>query len=216
MQIHLLSKPRWRPWITSFLVTLIVLHFASGVETVAAFFVKGKLASLRFTRPSSFILLTTNLATDFVVAIFLCVMLGRRRPELPEARINFVINNLIVFCVQRFLLCLAIGVVQLVTLMTLPQSLYAAAIGIVFGKLYTNSLLATLNSRRYIGGKGGRREQSTTTVTTTTSYPLDSPARHSIVPTYLLDTEDNSRSAIDVDLGLRTGDLEDSIMSHKS
>jgi len=128
---------------------------------------------------------------------------------------NYIINNIIVFCLERFLLCMVIAVVEFGTYLAFPYRLYTAAIDMVEGKLVVNSLLATLNSRQALKGAGVRGDLSTTD-DTTTSIPLSTPVRTAITGMYKTGTI--AESSIDDAQGyaLRTRDLEASIQSDES
>jgi len=128
---------------------------------------------------------------------------------------NYIINNIIVFCLERFLLCMVIAVVEFGTYLAFPYRLYTAAIDMVEGKLVVNSLLATLNSRQALKGAGVRGDLSTTD-DTTTSIPLSTPIRTAITGMYKTGT--TVESSVDDAQGyaLRTRDLEASIQSDES
>ncbi|KAF9046957.1 hypothetical protein BDZ89DRAFT_67132 [Hymenopellis radicata] len=61
---------------------------------------------------------------------------------------NYLISTLVGYAITRCLLTALIAVVEVVVFVLLPDSFYSFAIDFVIGKLWANSLLASLNSRR--------------------------------------------------------------------
>jgi len=215
-RIYRLCRPRWKWWICSPIIIATVAHFASGVEINSKIFSNKTLSLNQIKDGSSVITLSViNIICDTMITVVLCVLLRNRRSEVQESRMNYIINNIIVFCLERFLLCMVIAVVEFGTYLAFPYRLYTAAIDMVEGKLVVNSLLATLNSRQALKGAGVRGDLSTTD-DTTTSIPLSTPVRTAITGMYKTGTI--AESSIDDAQGyaLRTRDLEASIQSDES
>jgi len=212
-----LCRPRWKWWICSPIIILTVAHFASSLEILPKLFINKTISSNQDKDQSTVITLSViNIICDTMITVALCVLLQNRRSGVTqESRINRIIHDIIVFSLERFFLCMIIAVVEFVTFLVFPKTLYTAAIDMVEGKLVANSLLATLNSRQALKGAGVRGQLSTTD-DTTTSIPLSTPVRTVITEMYKTGT--TVESSIDDAQGyaLRTRDLEASIQSDKS
>ncbi|KAF8801141.1 hypothetical protein BYT27DRAFT_7198636 [Phlegmacium glaucopus] len=118
---------RW--WLTSIIGISVLVHFGFGV----GIFIKREFARL----------------SDITVLIAgsLCVLLHGSRTDYKKT--NAIINSLIVYAINRCLLTLVVGIVETIMFSIMPKSLWYLAIDFVYGKLYANSLLATLNSRQF-------------------------------------------------------------------
>jgi len=206
-QIRQLCSPPWKRWLPPAIMALVLTNTVLAIDSNVIFFktVKFALLANKSLRWRVIMLSVTNLTSDTVIVVVLCVLLQKRRTNYPESRVNTVIHNLVMFCVQRFILCSVIGVVQLVTYLAVPFSFYTSSLAVIFGKLYANSLLATLNSRLSLRGTLGGESL------TTTSAPLENT--HIVRPILLFQpaTRDDADG-----FTLRTRDLEESIRSSKN
>ncbi|KDQ58604.1 hypothetical protein JAAARDRAFT_673647 [Jaapia argillacea MUCL 33604] len=90
-------------------------------------------------------------AGDVVIAAVLCTVLHRARTGFQHS--NNVINRLMIFCVNTGLLTSICAVLSLITISALPNTFIYIAFYFASGRLYLNSLLATLNARRSIHNK---------------------------------------------------------------
>ncbi|KAH9943025.1 uncharacterized protein BXZ73DRAFT_97089 [Epithele typhae] len=84
-------------------------------------------------------------AADVSIAGSLCFMLNRSRSEFVKS--NTLINKLILFAVNTGLLTSVCACISLITYFTLPLSFVYICFYFLMGRLYANSLLATLNAR---------------------------------------------------------------------
>jgi len=163
------------------------------------------------------VLWSTNLLSDTLVTAALCMMLRKRRSDFIQSSTNRILNNIILFCVERFILSTVISVAGLVIEIALPNGFYVAVINMVYGKVVANSLLATLNSRGALKGSNVR-ERPTSVGKTRTSIPMSPPrAVPSTTITTMYRSEETVESSIDdrEGYGLRTRDLQESIYSDK-
>jgi len=216
-QIYQLSTPPWKLWLSSFLVILLLFHFALGIGTAVLFFSKVKFVLLAHTVKWRVIALSaTNLMLDATITVALCGLLRNRRSDWAGSKVNVIIRNLVVFCVERFMLSSIVSLLQLVMYLVLPDAFYASALEIILAKLYINSLLATLNSRQSMRGVGINVRQSSTE-TSTGSYPLESThLRRNVITSLQSGRHADAGSIEDVGrFGLHTSDLEGSVKSDK-
>ncbi|KAK7051016.1 hypothetical protein VNI00_005128 [Paramarasmius palmivorus] len=97
----------------------------------------------------------TAILSDIVVAAALVLLLDRARTEFQET--NSIINKLIVLAINRCVLTSVVAVLEVILFLTIRDSLYAFAIDFIIGKLYANSMLAHLNSRKSLAKRGSSR-----------------------------------------------------------
>ncbi|KII89955.1 hypothetical protein PLICRDRAFT_40137 [Plicaturopsis crispa FD-325 SS-3] len=137
MRIHHLCQSQIKWYLTTIILLIVFLHFCFGMETAVEFFIIRRLDKLQDV---TFIAVLpfgiTAVLSDIIIAVALCILLASNRSEF----------EVIVF-----------------TLM--PNSFYTLAIDFIIGKLYANSLLATLNSRTSLRQKldEGSSAEGTTT-----------------------------------------------------
>ncbi|EJD37824.1 hypothetical protein AURDEDRAFT_187930 [Auricularia subglabra TFB-10046 SS5] len=83
--------------------------------------------------------------TDICIASVLCIALLRRRTGFERS--DQLISNIVTFTVASGLLTSIVSIVQFVTYLTLPGKFVWLACFSISSKLFTNSLLASLNQR---------------------------------------------------------------------
>ncbi|KIN94501.1 hypothetical protein M404DRAFT_1008298 [Pisolithus tinctorius Marx 270] len=90
--------------------------------------------------------------SESLITVSLCILLyDGSRSVTP--RTKRLVNTLMIYAVNRCLLTLLVAIAELVTCVYLPQDSWTMGLDFVFAKLYTNSLLASLNSRKYLRNK---------------------------------------------------------------
>ncbi|TDL22928.1 hypothetical protein BD410DRAFT_787743 [Rickenella mellea] len=90
---------------------------------------------------------------DILITMGLCYLLNRSRTHFK--RTDSIINTLIAYSLCTGLLTTLFALVNLATFMAMPTNMIHLTIGFFLGKLYTNSLLATLNMRKDTRAKFG-------------------------------------------------------------
>jgi len=75
-------------------------------------------------------------------------------------------KKLVTFVAERFILIAVIGVIEIILSLVSPDSLYNAAVDFMFGQVYVNAFLGSLNSRQSLKGKGVQDSAKPTTRTT--------------------------------------------------
>ncbi|TDL19778.1 hypothetical protein BD410DRAFT_791643 [Rickenella mellea] len=134
-------------------VILATVQFAFAVATtVKAFQLKAfsRLLEIKTTIASS---LAITVACDVVVTGILCLYLNRSRTGFK--RTDSLINNLIWYSVSTGLLPSIFATLQLITYFAMPNNFVNICFSLFLGKLYSNSLLATLNGRATTRAKWG-------------------------------------------------------------
>ncbi|RDB25971.1 hypothetical protein Hypma_006515 [Hypsizygus marmoreus] len=170
-RIYTLSPERIKWWLSGPIGLSVFAHFFFGIETVVYFSIIKDFARLHeanFISVLPFAIFA--ILSDLLIAGALCLLLASNRSEFEDT--NNIINSLIVYAINRCILTSAVAITEVVVFVAVPHSFYSFAFDFIIGKLYANSLLATLNSRRSLRGKG----QDDSTRETSTSFRLASMA----------------------------------------
>ncbi|KAJ7629574.1 hypothetical protein B0H17DRAFT_1340027 [Mycena rosella] len=88
---------------------------------------------------------------DVIITTTMCFMLRQTRPA--SLATETMINRLILFTINTGLLTSLCAVASLVSLIVSPKTLIYASFYFCIGRLYSNSLLASLNARTVIRGQ---------------------------------------------------------------
>ncbi|OBZ69454.1 hypothetical protein A0H81_10648 [Grifola frondosa] len=92
------------------------------------------------------------LAADFIVAVSLCWLLAKHRTGFK--RTDSIIRVLMVYIINTCVLTILCGFCCLITLITMPNNLIFLAFYFAIPKLFLNSFLAMLNSRKHMREMG--------------------------------------------------------------
>ncbi|KAF9782614.1 hypothetical protein BJ322DRAFT_1110494 [Thelephora terrestris] len=95
---------------------------------------------------------TPTVAGDVLITIVFCFLLHRARNNLQRS--NTMINLLIAFSVQTGMLTSLCAIASLISISLSPDTFIYICFYFLLGRLYCNSLLATLNVRNAIRGRG--------------------------------------------------------------
>lgn len=159
-RIYYLTRSSMRWWLTSLLMLLVFAHFAFGLETVILMFIKKEFTALsQITLYAATPFAITAVLSDVFIAASLCILLHGNRSPVVET--NTLVNTLIIYAINRCLLTSLVAVAEVIAFAILPDSLWFIAIDFVIGKLYANSLLATLNSRSALRGRNHTHDDGT-------------------------------------------------------
>lgn len=99
-------------------------------------------------KPEVTALFTIGAASDVIIALLLCYYLRKQNNSSTFARTHSIIAVLIRYTVTTGLATSALAVACLISYFATPGSFIFIAMHFSLGRMYTNSLLATLNSRR--------------------------------------------------------------------
>ncbi|KAF5371827.1 hypothetical protein D9615_009571 [Tricholomella constricta] len=203
-RIYTLSPDRIKWWLSGIIGLTVFAHFFFGMETVVYFFKKrefSRLKELNFISVLPFAI--TAILSDILIATALVLLLASNLSDFEDT--NTIINRLIVYAINRCILTSAVAVIEVVVFVAVPNSFYSFAFDFIIGKLYANSLLATLNSRKALRGKG----QDDNSRATSTSFRLASVATHDD-PTSMIRAP-SRESATEGRRRVPSGDLESKI-----
>ncbi|EAU87439.2 hypothetical protein CC1G_02198 [Coprinopsis cinerea okayama7 len=145
-RIFQLASQRARWWLGGIIGLTVFAHFAFGVETVVFCFIKKDFARLHeFALIAATPFAITAVLSDILIAGSLCVLLHGSRTGFRNT--NRLVTMLIIYAINRCILTSVVAVVEVIIFSLRPNAYWYLAIDFVIGKLYANSLLATLNSR---------------------------------------------------------------------
>jgi len=157
-RLHQLSGGKW--WITGPILVSVLAHLCFGIETMIELFQKkdfDRLSEITYIAALPFAVLAV--LSDILITVALCVLLHNSRTGFRST--NSMLNLIIVYAINRCLLTSVVAIIEMVMFVTAQETLWYLAADFVVGKLYANSLLATLNSRSALAGKGMEDEEST-------------------------------------------------------
>ncbi|KAF9225135.1 hypothetical protein BS17DRAFT_579720 [Gyrodon lividus] len=153
-RIHKLSRRDWR--ITVPLMAFAFLRLCSASITTAEMIHMKTFSSFKAKFRWIFTLgLALSCFVDIMIAGFLCYSLRSNRKA--SSSMDRVINSVILYTFENNSLTSAATVVSMVCWLTMPTNLVFMGLHFVIGKLYANSLLATLNARRQLQNERAQR-----------------------------------------------------------
>ncbi|THU98509.1 hypothetical protein K435DRAFT_777480 [Dendrothele bispora CBS 962.96] len=176
MIFHLTKSRWWGIVLAGTIVLLSLAQFAFGVFFTTREFQLWQLAKLAaIVHITQVPMLAFRIITDILICVSLCYTLWDSRTEIR--RTTKLINMLIVYAINRFVLTTLVVIVQMIVLITKPQSIGAMVIEFVTVHLYVNSLLATLNSRNHLRNIGNDRVNSDSNLSSSDRYGKFSSVR---------------------------------------
>jgi len=134
------------------LSVFIMGQFVSSIVWVGKAINMTMLAELKELDPLSITMDGLAVAADVLITIVICVLLRGARTSLQRS--NTMINLLIAFSVQTGMLTSLCAIAALVSIVASPNTLIYGCFYYLLGRLYCNSLLATLNVRDAIRERG--------------------------------------------------------------
>ncbi|THH05384.1 hypothetical protein EW145_g4833 [Phellinidium pouzarii] len=124
-----------------------------GVETVANLFIIKDLTKLQTISNNSVLPFAfTAVIPDVLIAASLCFFLQSKKSDMRGT--NTLIDQLIIYALNRCLVTSVVAIIEFVLYKTFQNKFYYIAADFCIGKLYANSLLATLNMRQSLRGVG--------------------------------------------------------------
>ncbi|KAK0500465.1 hypothetical protein EDD18DRAFT_829397 [Armillaria luteobubalina] len=158
-RIHELCPKPYRWWMTSVIGSMVFTHICFGLETVGQLKEFSRLNEVNYVAVLPFAI--TAIVSDLSIALGLCFLLQRSRTN--SANTDHLIKILVRYAITRCLLTSLIAVVEVIAFVTKPTSFYSFAVDFVIGKLWSNSLLASLNSRRSLRDTFNRKSGTMST-----------------------------------------------------
>jgi hypothetical protein len=131
-------------------MSLVIGEFSLVVIYVAKAIHMTTFAELGTLKPLSMSVNALAAAGDVLIAVFLCTLLQQSRTGFRRS--DTMINKLILFSINTGLLTSICAVMSLISISVWPNTFIYIAFYFCLGRLYCNSLLATLNARKSLRG----------------------------------------------------------------
>jgi len=135
---------------TAYVLSLVIGEFVLVVIYVAKAIHFTTFTQLTELKPLSMSVNAVAAAGDVLIAIFLCTLLQQSRTGFRKS--DTMINKLILFSINTGLLTSICAVFSLISITVWPNTFIYIAFYFCLGRLYCNSLLATLNARKSLRG----------------------------------------------------------------
>ncbi|KAK0245234.1 hypothetical protein EDD85DRAFT_11095 [Armillaria nabsnona] len=150
----------WRIWkLTRNYWTCIIIECIAVMQCTVAFYVgiaavsrKGVIQDLRSENPMISLWLVSSAACDLMITASIVCVLWRARAHLKIRSTSKVVTKLIRYTIETGLITSLVVILQLILWLTFSQYNFHFICFLTVGKLYSNTLLATLNSRALIFG----------------------------------------------------------------
>ncbi|KAI5996430.1 hypothetical protein F5J12DRAFT_354003 [Pisolithus orientalis] len=166
-KIYHLCRSQLKWLVTAAIILFVLAHFVFGVETAALILADNAFSSVSQIRFYSIIPSVASLAlAEVLITVSLCVLFYEGGSRSTIRSTKRLLNTLIIYAVNRCLLTLLVAVAEVVTVsmtyctMTIllshflqdaeAQDAWSIGMDFIIGKLYANSLLASLNTRQYL------------------------------------------------------------------
>lgn len=146
MRLYRLSKKNI--FATASVLSLVIAEFVLVVIYVAKALELTTFIQVPQIKPLSMSVNAVAAAGDILITIFLCISLQQSRTGLHQS--DTLINKLMLFSINTGLLTSICAVMSLISILVWPDTYVYIAFYFCLGRLYCNSLLATLNVRKGI------------------------------------------------------------------
>ncbi|KAI6158488.1 hypothetical protein EDD17DRAFT_995927 [Pisolithus thermaeus] len=149
-RIYHLCRRQLRWLVTAPIILVVLVCFGFGIASAALLLVNNADNFAAYTRFYSSIPAAFAIAlAEVLVTVPLCVLLYDGRSWSATPRMKRLMNTLIIYAVNRCLLTLPVIVAEVAVTIT-GQVAWSMGLNFIIGKLYANSLLASLNSRQHL------------------------------------------------------------------
>ncbi|KAI6158168.1 hypothetical protein BKA82DRAFT_4067897 [Pisolithus tinctorius] len=147
-KIYTLCRTRMKWLVVIPILVLVLAHFGFGMEMIVLLFLDASSSSSQnlYYSLSSFV---ATILPDVLITVSLCILLYEGGSYSVFPRTKRLLNTLIIYAVNRCLLILLVALAESVATIKL-QNTWSTALDFTMGKLYSNSLLASLNTRQYL------------------------------------------------------------------
>ncbi|TDL25235.1 hypothetical protein BD410DRAFT_632307 [Rickenella mellea] len=151
-------------FLTGGIICLTCTHLAFGTKTAITAFKTQNPGDLNNAVLVG-MTLGSALACDILITASLCFFLNTKRTGF--GRTDSLINNLILYSVCTGLVTSLFAIINITVFFSMRTNLIHLGIYVLMGKLYTTSLLATLNSRDIFRGQWSRGDHNDFSTSTT-------------------------------------------------
>ncbi|KAK0190187.1 hypothetical protein F5146DRAFT_1122517 [Armillaria mellea] len=133
------------PW---FVVLCVAISGGTGIFTVYDSYVITSFLSIHSIKVSIYVVFSMAPISDFLIAFSMCYYLHKSRESAAFSSTSKMLLGLMRLVVISGLATSTCSLITLITYLALPNSLIFLGIHFILPKLYINSLLAMLNSRK--------------------------------------------------------------------
>ncbi|KAI0756352.1 hypothetical protein C8Q80DRAFT_24866 [Daedaleopsis nitida] len=133
-------------YLTLPVVSMLIAEFVVAVAYTMIALDLETFADLNKVKALSLMINIFAAAGDVLIAAILCTILQSSKTGFEHS--NLLINKLMVFAVNTGLLTSICACTSLITILALPDTFIYITFFFLIGRLYSNSLMATLNSRK--------------------------------------------------------------------
>ncbi|KAI6103837.1 hypothetical protein EV401DRAFT_690662 [Pisolithus croceorrhizus] len=153
-QIYHLYRSRVKWWVTVPIILSVLAEFGFGMETAILELVNHEASIVtRITFYGVTPAVAIMALAEVLITISLCVLLYDRGSSSALPRTKRLLKTLIIYAVNRCSLILLVATAMFAMVLE-AQDMWFLALSFVIGKLYTNSFLASLNSREHLRSHG--------------------------------------------------------------
>ncbi|KAI6104604.1 hypothetical protein EV401DRAFT_659341 [Pisolithus croceorrhizus] len=149
-QIYHLCRSGVKWLVTGPIILFVLAQFGFGMETVILEFIDHNASvQTQITFYDVTPAWATIVVAEVLITVSLCVLLYNRDSGSVLPRTKRLVNTLIIYAVNRCLLTSLVAIADLIIAIEV-QDTWSIGLDFIIGKLYANSLLASLNSRGHL------------------------------------------------------------------
>ncbi|KAI6158148.1 hypothetical protein BKA82DRAFT_283364 [Pisolithus tinctorius] len=153
-KIYYLCRRQVRWLVTAPIILLVIAHLGFGMATVILMLINNKTSSLSQARfYSATPAVSTVVLAEVLITAALCILLYESGSRSAIPRTKRMLDTLIIYAVNRCLLTLLVAIAE-VSVDASNYSAWVMGLDFIIGKLYANSLLASLNTREHLRSQG--------------------------------------------------------------
>ncbi|KAI5984804.1 hypothetical protein F5J12DRAFT_63974 [Pisolithus orientalis] len=153
-KIYHLCRPQVKWLVTAPILISVLAHFGFGMGMAVFMFVNTEASAAEQIRFSVLIPFgALAIVPEGLITASLCILLYDSSSRSMFPRTEQLLNTLIIYAVNRCLLTLLVAIGEL-TASVYQQNTWATVLDFIIGKLYANSLLASLNTRQHLRSQG--------------------------------------------------------------
>ncbi|KAI6006489.1 hypothetical protein F5J12DRAFT_94636 [Pisolithus orientalis] len=153
-KIYYLCRYRVRWLVTAPIILLVIAHLGFGMATVILTLINNTAISLSQTRLySATPAVSTVVLAEVLITTSLCILLYESGSRSAFPSTKRMLDTLTIYAVNRCLMTLPVAIAE-VSLDASNHAAWVMGLDFIIGKLYANSLLASLNTREHLRSQG--------------------------------------------------------------
>ncbi|KAI6006488.1 hypothetical protein F5J12DRAFT_94630 [Pisolithus orientalis] len=153
-KIYYLCRRRVRWLVTAPIILLVIAHLGFGMAIVILTLINNETSSVSQARfYSATPAAATVVLAEVLITASLCILLYESGSRSAFPRTKRMLDTLIIYAVNRCLLTLVVAIAE-VSVDVSNYTAWVIGFDFIIGKLYANSLLASLNTREHLRSQG--------------------------------------------------------------